>query len=188
MTPALGLCNTWPWLRARKPERRLAGEPGQRKAFIAQAVREVFPDRRVRHGPFRGMVFPAERPPGYTWFPKLLGSYEREVHHFVERMCRTDYDTVVDVGSGDGYYAVGLALRIPRATVHAFDTNPAARAALPLMARANGIEERLIVHGECNEEILAALPLGRRSLVFCDCEGYEKELFTASCARSLELK
>ena len=37
----------------------------------------------------------------------------------------------------------------------------------------------------CTPDVLQALPLGDRSLIFCDCEGYEKHLFTPEVVKSL---
>src|SRR5687767_13183612 len=89
----------------------------------AEAAR-CFADGRVRHGVFAGMHYPAMEAAGSAIFPKLAGCYEAELRSLMEQIVRTPYTTVVDVGCAEGYYAVGLALRMPQVNVLAFDMDP----------------------------------------------------------------
>ncbi len=107
--------------------------------------------------------------------PKLLGSYEAELHEMVEELVQTGYETVVNIGCGEGYYAIGFALRLPGARIFAFDTDAQARDLCAEMARENGVGARVVVSGKCDWQTLAAR-LTARSLVFCDCEGCELDL------------
>src|SRR5688500_985732 len=68
----------------------------------------------VRRGPFHGMTYP-ESAVGLAeqLVPKLLGSYECELHGALEQVIQGDYEQVVDIGAADGYYAVGLARALP---------------------------------------------------------------------------
>jgi methylase of polypeptide subunit release factors len=84
---------------------------------------------------------------------------------------------VIDIGCAEGYYAVGLALRIPSAYVIAFDTNREATDLCRLMADLKRLSHRLITAGWCDEHVLALLTSGGRSLIVCDTEGYEKHFF-----------
>ena len=59
--------------------------------------------------------------------PKLIGSYEEEVHLIIEEIIRRRYSIVVNIGCAEGYYAVGFALRIPDAIVYAFDIETTAQ-------------------------------------------------------------
>jgi hypothetical protein len=88
-------------------------------APLDSSIRGRFLNRVVRHGLFYGMKYPSLEAAGSTLYPKLLGSYERELHGIMERIVRTDYATVVDIGCAEGYYAAGLALRLPEARVFA---------------------------------------------------------------------
>ena len=89
--------------------------------------------------------------------PKLVGSYEAELHGVIEQIVATDYQVVVDVGCAEGYYANGLARRLPSARVYAFDTDPEARHLCEAMAALNGVEKRVIVGGKCEPDDLNAL-------------------------------
>lgn len=107
--------------------------------------------------------------------PKLLGAYERELHPALERALGRPYRRIINIGCGEGYYAVGLALRLPAAHVHAFDSEPRARELCRALAIANGVDKRVHIHAGCTVEALReALRPG--ALVLCDCEGCEVDL------------
>lgn len=107
--------------------------------------------------------------------PKLVGSYEAELHASIERAIETGYTTVVDIGAAEGYYAVGLALRLPGARIFAFDSDDSARTLCSEMATLNGVADQLTILGSCDPESLSRV-MTQDALVICDCEGYEYEL------------
>jgi len=147
-------------------------------AAATAAIGRISPELAVLHGPFAGMRYPRPFATGSALFPKLLGSYERELHAVLEQICATAYKEIIDVGCAEGYYAVGLARRIPGARVQAYDINPEATRFCEEMAALNGVGDRVTTGAFCSPETLLALPLLGRTLVIADCEGYEKELFT----------
>ena len=154
---------------------------GQRitKQFVASR------GTKVLAGPFSGMVY-AERAIGSLFLPKLIGSYECELIQIVEEICASDYGTIIDVGSAEGYYAVGLARRMPAAHVIAFEQQPKGRKLCRKMAAANGIENRITQLGACDPENLQkALSTASRKLVICDVEGYEIELLDPALVPAL---
>jgi hypothetical protein len=134
----------------------------------------------ARHGTVvaRGPCAGLEYPPGvarrtHHLVPKLLGSYEAELHPALERALTARPAAFVDVGCAEGYYAAGLARRLPGAPVHAFDADPVARRLSRELARHNGVEVRL--HGFATARRLARMPLDG-AFVLCDCEGFEVEV------------
>lgn len=129
---------------------------------------------RVQSGPFKGMHL-TTRSVSAGWSPKLLGCYEEEVQPLLERVLYREYHQIVNIGAAEGYYAVGLALRIPDAEVWAFDSQPRAQETCSELAYLNGVANRLRVHGHCTAEALRAI-LAERALVVCDCEGAELDL------------
>ncbi len=130
--------------------------------------------RVVLGGPFRGMRY-VGRALCSTYAPKLVGSYEEELYPHIERAIRLGYKTVIDVGCAEGFYAVGMALRLPNAKVHAFDTDPEAQHLCHHLARLNLSQSQVSVHGTCTPQILNDL-CRQQCLLICDCEGYELEL------------
>src|SRR5947209_15685441 len=81
----------------------------------------------VQNGPFTGMQY-VERSIGSSLMPKLLGSYEANLQPVIEEIIRRAPATIVNVGCGEGYYAVGLARRLPHARVYAFEADPTGQA------------------------------------------------------------
>jgi hypothetical protein len=132
--------------------------------------------RRVRAGPFAGMRY-VDISVGSCFIPKLLGTYERELAPKIEWICRHRPKLVIDVGAAEGYYAIGLALRVPQAQVVAFESDEAGQAALSAMARLNGVADRLSVRGRCQPQDLASALKGHPApVVICDVEGDEEAL------------
>ena len=88
-----------------------------------KAINVICPDLIVRHGPFKGMKYSSMDSFGRALFPKLIGSYEREIQHIIEEACRQEYTEVINVGCAEGYYAIGFAIRIPTVKIYAYDAN-----------------------------------------------------------------
>jgi SAM-dependent methyltransferase len=133
----------------------------------------------VQAGPFKGM----EIPTGLSWgdgdrLPKLLGSYEAELHRWISRIVKQRYDIILDVGCAEGYYAVGLArCTAPPTKVLAFDISADARRICALAAEMNGVAGRVLLFDRCSPQALRdVLSKHGRSFALLDCEGAELEL------------
>ena len=148
-------------------ERRM-GLPELTQSFVEEH------GRRVLSGPFTGMAYVTQAR-GSALMPKLLGSYEEELHEVIEKIVATDYAGVIDIGCAEGYYANGLAMRMPSTRIYAFDTDLSAQALCAEMARLNAVEARVSVSGECRTADLNTL-IKKRTLIICDCEGFESEI------------
>lgn len=129
----------------------------------------------VMQGPFKGMVYPyRNRNILGNHLTNLMGIYEFELHEAVEQFVAFDPDVIVDVGSGEGFYFIGLARRCPKAKVIGFDMSPISRHLLRKNASLNGVLPRLEQREKCEPDSLrAALAGAKRPAVVCDCEGYE---------------
>lgn len=137
----------------------------------------------VQSGPFAGMKY-VENPVMEEALPRLLGAYESELHFVIDDMVRRDYGRVVDVGSSEGYYAVGFALRLAKAEVFAFDIEADYRELCRQMAELNAVADRVHIGGECTPAILEGLISGK-TLVMTDCEGCELGLLDPELVPSL---
>src|SRR5262249_31548996 len=136
----------------------------------------------IPSGPFQGMKYInpkyATRSLGSEYTPKVLGIYERELFALLERLCSISWTTIVNVGAGEGYYAVGFARRCPTARVVAFEMNQGVRRLLDDLSALNGAKDRLVIRERCEPPDLARAlgdAPGRR-LIICDVDGYELEL------------
>ncbi len=128
----------------------------------------------VQAGPFAGMKY-VSRATGSTIAPKLVGSYECELHSWIEQLCEEPYERVIDIGCAEGYYVIGMARRLEAASVIGFDLDPLSRQLCAEMARLNDVEDRVTIRGKCTIEALASAVRGR-TLIICDCEGFEFDL------------
>ena len=141
-------------------------------------------ESRVVRGPFAGMRYPRRRG-DIVHAAKLLGAYECELHSAIERLIARAPMRVVNVGSGDGYYAVGLARRLPGAHVWAVDPDPIAQRACRETALTHGVSSQLRsvvrvdpagLHALLASEPSTGIPATGRALCVVDCEGYEDDL------------
>lgn len=151
-----------------------------------EALGQISPDLSVRNGPFKGLKYPVVQSFCSALIPKLLGSYECELHPIFDRIIRQTYSDVLDIGCAEGYYAVALALAFPAARIWAFDTNPDALSMCRAMADLNGVGSRVVLNSSCSESRLRSITFSEKALILSDCEGYERRLFTESVCRHLE--
>lgn len=129
---------------------------------------------RVMAGPFAGMTY-VNRAHGSVLAPKLLGCYEEELHPFVSRFVTRSYSRIIDIGAAEGYYAVGLARLLQGVPVFAFDADVEAQKTCRELAALNNVTGQVTVLGFCDLPALREV-LADRSLIVCDCEGYEADL------------
>lgn len=137
----------------------------------------------VLSGPFKGMRFGNKRSRPRN-LPKLIGSYECELHEIVQQLIDKKFSTIINVGSSDGYYAVGMALKCPQAHVHAFEMEEQYRNECLMNARANEVENRISVLGACDHASLLTIPRSG-SLIIMDCEGAELDILSEAIAPRL---
>ena len=88
-------------------------------------------------GPFAGMTLTPSAEQQHVG-PYLLGTYEMELHDWVEQCLRGSYQQIVVIGSSFSYYAVGLARHFRRRRSSRSIRSWWARRAVAEMAAANG--------------------------------------------------
>lgn len=156
-------------------DRQMVRAARRKQDALARAIFERTGGRVVA-GPFAGMRFVAESSWG-DLAAKLLGCYEEELHPAIERGLGRGWDRIINVGCGEGYYAVGFALRQPAAPVLAYDVDPRAQRLTAELARRNGVADRVEVGGVASREVLGrALKGATHPFLLIDCEGAEIEL------------
>ncbi|HWY32741.1 MAG TPA: hypothetical protein VNX46_18395 [Candidatus Acidoferrum sp.] len=155
-------------------------------AFQNEIRKKLFPNNNpvVLSGPFAGMRYINE----IVWgpiTPKWLGTYESELHPVMDKIfAGAKYETVVDVGAAEGYYAVGLARHFSKSTVFTFDLDLRGRMQQRRLAAINKVNN-LVVGSRCD-----AMELQKRfntgsCLLICDIEGFEVQLLDPSAVPSL---
>lgn len=139
-------------------------------------IENLFSGKIVLNGPFATMKYPNLVSNGSSLYPKLLGSYEKELHFEIKTLLDKNFNKVYDIGCAEGYYAIGFAIFSPKSLIYAFDNNQNALKNCQKMASLNKIKDRVYFGNFCYKETLLANDL-RNSLVISDCEGYELDLF-----------
>ncbi len=155
-----------------------------------ESMQGILTDMTVRYGPFKGMKYPdiSALTGHYIRGPivaKMVGCYERELHTVLEEILRKDYTEILNIGSAEGYYTIGLARLFPNARNIAFDIDPLAQSLCAGIAKLNKVEDRVEVKAFCSSETLSTFPF-KRGLVLSDCEGFELQLFTPSSIANLK--
>ena len=138
---------------------------------------------QITGGPFTGMKYLDAATEG-ALVPRLLGTYESELHPHLYALAEAGLDCVIDVGCAEGYYAVGLARAMPGATVYAFDIDLNARNKCAELAAINGVSDRVIVGGAFAPDGFEAFA-GRRALVMVDAEGAEVDILQPTLSPAL---
>ena len=158
----------------RRPLRALLMPHWHGAAFLVrQASRS-----RIVAGPFRGMRIGLSPVSSRHLLGYILGSQELELREAIETIVARDYRTILNIGAADGYYAVGLALRSPKAQVAAFEALPELHPVIARTAAANGVADRVSVEGGCTPALLRARIGGAAAptLILMDIEGGEVAL------------
>ncbi|MBE2277588.1 MAG: methyltransferase [Rhodobacteraceae bacterium] len=137
----------------------------------------------VQGGPFAGMDYGVPPAEG-AGAARLLGAYEAGLHPVIETIIARGYGQIVDIGCAEGYYAVGLARRMPQARVLARDISLRAQTLCATLAARNGVAARVEVGG-----ILTHADFARcaevQTAVICDIEGAEDDLLDPAAAPDL---
>lgn len=144
-------------------------------------------DGTVFSGPFKGLHY-VKQSVCSSWCPKLLGTYEIELEETIEALIASRPQSIVVIGAAEGFYACGLAMRLPDAQVVAFEADEQGQKLLTELCEANKLEHRVTILGHCGhdelEKTLSELSGGRTGVV-CDIEGGEMTLLDPSIHPSL---
>lgn len=136
--------------------------------------------RVVTAGPFQGMKISQT----VSWgdgdiLPKYLGCYEAELAPFFDEIQELRFDFVVNVGTAEGFYAVGSAMVLNTDRVIAVDIDQAALDVTKENADLNGVGQKLQgMLGLDAEGLCELVSTSNRCLIISDCEGFELELFS----------
>lgn len=147
--------------------------------FQRRVKASLYGDRMptVLSGPFKGLGYLDEEGLWGPITPKWIGSYEDELHPFLEQILARPPQLILDVGSAEGYYSVLLAARLPGTVVHSYDIDPFARRSQRRLARLNGVCN-LRIGSHCDHHRMAQI-LGSCAdggMIICDIEGGERSL------------
>lgn len=147
------------------------------QAKVAEIAEQVImiTGRVVQAGPFKGMKLPEEA----SWgngdiLPKILGTYEQELHVSIETLIARQPEVVMNIGCAEGYYAVGLAKRMAGIQVNAYDSDMNALMLCGQSVKINAAE-MVSIGRDCHIRPDIRQLRDTKSLYVIDCEGAELE-------------
>ncbi len=138
----------------------------------------------VRYGSFKGMKY-TKNFSGNSLLPKLLGSYEEPIQKWIEEAISKKYKKIVNIGSAEGYYAVGFAFRLKNALIYAYDIESLLRENNQMLSKLNNVENRVIIKSLCTHNDLEK-SVTSDTLIICDIEGAEEKLLDPEKAPKLK--
>lgn len=144
---------------------------------------------KVQAGPFAGMQYLSDAvgATGSAYIPKVLGIYERELNACVAKAISSDFQQIINVGAGEGYYAVGMALRVPSASVIAFEMEERGQQMIRQLAQQNQVQDRIQILGKCEiDDLNTILMPDKKTLLIVDVEAYELILLDSQKVPSLK--
>lgn len=140
----------------------------------------------VQSGIFKNLRYPKIYSYGSVIFPKLMGIYEKQLHKPINELKKNNYETVINIGAAEGYYAIGMALYFPKSKVVAIDQNIDALNFLKEMSITNKTQDRVkIINGDA-KIFLEKIDPNQSYLVVCDCEGCEYDIFSEKNIENLK--
>ena len=138
----------------------------------------------VKQGPLKGLDFLSKSAEG-CHIAKLLGCYEQPLQPYIENAIQANFQIILNIGCAEGYYAVGMARRMPNTKVLAFDLNSKAQEACSALAAKNDVADRITIDALFKPEDFGNY-IGQKVLVLCDIEGAERELLNPELAPALK--
>ncbi len=111
---------------------------------------------------------------------KIYGLFEQEVVKKIEAL--GPFSDAVNIGAADGYFSLGLVKSGLAQRSICFEITETGRDAIRRNAEINGVADKVLVFGKADQDIADHLKTAdyssQRSLVLCDIEGAEFDLFT----------
>ena len=126
---------------------------------------------KVQNGPFKGMIYDCENYWG-NLYPKLLGSYESELHDIINRLVKVKFNNIINVGSAEGYYAIGFALKSNVDEIIAVDPFRNSKKEINSLIRKNKIKKKINFKFCLSSKRLSNW-IKTKTLILMDCEGSE---------------
>lgn len=139
--------------------------------------------RAVQSGPFKGMQY-VDMAIGSSYFHKLIGSYEAILHPTLEKLRHKKFNTILDIGSAEGYYLVGFGRFYNEAHLVGFEIEEKGRSLTKEMYEMNHLKNKLTLLGEATAENIVPY-ITEKTLLVCDCEGGEMDILDPTVSPEL---
>lgn len=156
-------------------------------AFVATTTIYRKTDLVIASGPFKGMKY-IENSTGGAYFPKLLGTYEKELHSVINDLSGQNFEALINVGGGEGYFSVGLARMLKNSSVLAFEPGFYGCYLMQKLAQINNVSNRLTIKAQLcfPDDLQASIDENKKTLIFMDVEGAELQLLDINAVPKLK--
>ncbi len=166
-------------------KRKIQAFETNRSQRESNLLKKIFSnDTNVRHGPFEGMKYLSQAH-GSRLLPKITGCYESAIQPWLVESFKKPYSKAIVIGCAEGYYAVGLAYKMPELSVLAYDQSETAQLLCQDLSQMNGVAGRIEIKNKCSQAELN-IHAGKNTLIICDIEGGEKSLLDMEAAKTLQ--
>ena len=133
----------------------------------------------VQNGIFKGMRFAGHPNVSKAAYGlKIFGLYEAEVTNQLSDW--SPADTLVDLGAGDGYYAVGMLRSGMVKRAICFEMTSSGRKEIQSNADLNGVGDKITILGKADAGVVEQLGklnlVASETLLLCDIEGAEFDI------------
>jgi len=158
-----------------------------RQMHLSNKIDKLF-ESTVRYGLFKGLKLSNN-----SWWGKkeraaiLLGIYELEVLEWLKGI-PGNYNTFIDVGAAEGYYAVGVLVSNKFKNTICFEMSESGRNVIKKNALLNNVVERIQIYGRAELGFYNLIPkeILDISVVMLDIEGAEFSLLTEEAFKALD--
>ena len=141
----------------------------------------------MQEGPFKGMVISKDQ----FWGPgdkasKILGLYEKEIQDLINQIQeKNNFPTFIDIGGADGFFAVGSVKNNLFKNCEVFEISKRGRQSIEEIAIKNNVADLISIKSEANEKTLSSIENINNSVILCDIEGGEYDLFSENLIKNM---
>ena len=169
-----------------KLELRIDKVVEKKRIDLSNKVSKIF-NNTVQEGPFKGMIISEDQ----FWGPgdkasKILGLYEKEIQDLINQIQeKNNFPTFIDIGGADGFFAVGSVKNNLFKNCEVFEISKRGRQSIEESAIKNNVADLISIKSEANEKTLSSIENINNSVILCDIEGSEYDLFSENLIKNM---
>jgi len=162
----------------KKLELRIDKVVEKKRIILSSKISKIY-NNTVQQGPFKGMIINEDQ----FWGPgdrssKILGLYEKEIQDLIVSIQKDkNYSTFVDIGGADGFFAIGSLVNNLFKKCEVFEISKKGRISIQKNSKQNNVYDSIKIHDKASKRSLIKIDNINNSLILCDIEGGEYELF-----------
>ena len=169
-----------------KLELRIDKVVEKKRIDLSNKVSKIF-NNTVQEGPFKGMIISEDQ----FWGPgdkasKILGLYEKEIQDLINQIQeKNNFPAFIDIGGADGFFAVGSVKNNLFKNCEVFEISKRGRQSIEESAIKNNVADLISIKSEANEKTLSSIENINNSVILCDIEGSEYDLFSENLIKNM---